>query len=69
MKGMTQGERKAHRFSQYFRLRMLGLFMIMPVFAIYGRELTGSTPALIGLAIGIYGLAQAILQIPIGLRL
>jgi predicted MFS family arabinose efflux permease len=41
--------------------------MIMPVFAIYGRDLTGSTPALIGLAIGIYGLAQAVLQIPIGL--
>jgi len=68
MKGMTQGERKATTaLASIFALRMLGLFMIMPVFAIYGRELTGSTPALIGLAIGIYGLAQAILQIPIGL--
>ena len=68
MKGMTQGERKATTaLASIFALRMLGLFMIMPVFAIYGRELTDSTPALIGLAIGIYGLAQAILQIPIGL--
>lgn len=68
MKGMTQGERKATTaLASIFALRMLGLFMIMPVFAIYGRELTGSTPALIGLAIGIYGLTQAILQIPIGL--
>lgn len=50
-----------------FALRMLGLFMIMPVFALYGRDLTDSTPALIGLAIGIYGLAQAVLQIPVGL--
>lgn len=48
-----------------FALRMLGLFMIVPVFAIYGRAYTGATPALIGLAIGIYGLSQALLQIPV----
>ena len=46
-----------------FALRMLGLFMIVPVFAIYGQGYTGSTSALIGLAIGIYGLSQAILQV------
>ena len=68
MKGMTQGERKATMaLSGIFALRMLGLFMIIPVFAIYGKVLTGATPALIGLAIGIYGLTQAVLQIPVGL--
>ncbi len=50
-----------------FALRMLGLFMIVPVFAIYGRQYTGATPALLGLAIGIYGLTQAVLQIPASL--
>ncbi|WP_410211471.1 MFS transporter [Aquirhabdus sp.] len=50
-----------------FALRMLGLFMIVPVFAIYGQGYTGATPALIGLAIGVYGLSQAILQIPVSL--
>lgn len=68
MKGLTAGERQATAaLASIFALRMLGLFMIMPVFALYGRHLIGATPALIGLAIGIYGLAQAILQIPIGL--
>ncbi len=48
-------------------IRMLGLFMILPVFTIYGYELAGHTPFLIGLAIGIYGLTQALLQIPSGM--
>lgn len=48
-------------------MRMLGLFMIFPVFAIYAQDLPGSTPVLVGLAIGIYGLTQAILQIPFGM--
>ncbi len=48
-----------------FALRMLGLFMIVPVFAIYGKGYSGATPALIGLAVGIYGLSQALLQIPV----
>ncbi len=48
-------------------LRMFGLFLILPVFAIYGQELEGATPSLIGLAIGIYGLTQALLQIPLGM--
>lgn len=68
MSSMTSGERRAvFTLASLFSLRMIGLFMIMPVFALYGRELTGSTPVLIGLAIGIYGLAQAFLQIPLGL--
>ncbi|ELA09394.1 sugar efflux MFS family transporter [Moraxella macacae 0408225] len=47
-----------------FALRMLGLFMIVPVFAVYGEDYQHATPFLIGLAIGIYGLSQAIFQIP-----
>lgn len=50
-----------------FAMRMLGLFVVLPVFAIYGRELAGATPLLIGLAIGAYGLLQGILQIPFGI--
>jgi MFS family permease len=68
MSSMTSGERRAvATLASLFSLRMIGLFMIMPVFALYGRELAGSTPVLIGLAIGVYGLAQALLQIPLGL--
>lgn len=50
-----------------FAMRMLGLFVVLPVFAIYGKELEGATPLLIGLAIGAYGLVQGILQIPFGM--
>ena len=48
-------------------LRMLGLFLILPVFTLYARTLTDSTPTLIGLAFGIYGLTQSSLQIPFGM--
>lgn len=47
--------------------RMLGLFMVLPVLALYADALSGSTPLLIGLALGVYGLTQAVLQIPFGL--
>lgn len=47
-------------------LRMYGLFLILPVFAIYGVGIDGATPELIGMAIGVYGLTQALLQIPMG---
>ncbi|MDC9621034.1 MFS transporter [Xenorhabdus sp. XENO-7] len=50
-----------------FSLRMLGMFMVLPVLTTYGLELRGSSEALIGIAIGIYGLTQAIFQIPFGL--
>lgn len=50
-----------------FAMRMLGLFVVLPVFAIYGKELEGATPLLIGLAIGAYGLVQGMLQIPFGM--
>ncbi|MBU2831425.1 MFS transporter, partial [Acidithiobacillus ferriphilus] len=46
--------------------RMLGLFMLMPVLALDNEQLRHSTPLLLGLAIGIYGLAQAALQFPFG---
>ena len=50
-----------------FCLRMLGLFMIMPVFSLYTHQLLHATPTLIGLAVGIYGLSQAVLQLPLGM--
>jgi len=50
-----------------FAFRMLGLFMILPVFSIYATHLPYSTPTLIGLALGIYGLTQALLQLPFGI--
>ena len=49
-----------------YAVRMLGLFMILPVFALYAESLPGYTPAMVWLAIGIYGLTQAIFQIPLG---
>lgn len=48
-------------------LRMFGLFLIMPVFSAYAAGLPGATPLLVGLAIGIYGFGQALLQVPVGL--
>ena len=50
-----------------FSLRMLGMFMVLPVLTTYGMALQGASESLIGLAIGIYGLMQAIFQIPFGL--
>lgn len=49
-----------------FALRMLGLFLLLPVLAVYARDLPGSTPLLVGIAVGAYGLSQALLQIPFG---
>lgn len=53
--------------SSIFALRMLGLFMILPVFSLAADQYDGATPVLIGLAIGAYGLTQALLQIPFGM--
>ncbi|MFZ3192558.1 MAG: MFS transporter [Moraxellaceae bacterium] len=65
---MNGSERRATAaLGSIFALRMLGLFMIVPVFAVYGQQYHGATPALLGLAIGIYGLTQALLQIPMSL--
>lgn len=49
-----------------YALRILGLFLILPVFAVFATTLKGHTPLLIGLALGAYGLTQALLQIPFG---
>ena len=46
--------------------RMLGLFLLLPVLAPYARDLEGSSPLLTGVALGVYGLTQALLQIPFG---
>ncbi len=50
-----------------FSLRMLGLFMFLPVFSVHAHEYPGHTPLLIGVAIGIYGLTQGIFQVPFGI--
>ncbi|MDV6320459.1 MFS transporter [Chromohalobacter sp. HP20-39] len=50
-----------------YATRMLGLFMVLPVLALYADDLDGATPLLVGMALGGYGLTQAILQIPFGL--
>jgi MFS family permease len=47
-------------------VRMLGLFMILPIFSIAAEKMLGANPTLIGLALGIYGLTQAAFQIPLG---
>ena len=47
-------------------VRMLGLFMLFPVMSVYARDYESPTHFLIGMAIGIYGLTQAIFQIPFG---
>tara|TARA_B100001109_G_scaffold251178_1_gene245325 strand:+ start:46822 stop:48432 length:1611 start_codon:yes stop_codon:yes gene_type:complete len=49
-----------------YALRMLGLFMVLPVMMLEGSKLDGATPQLLGLAMGVYGLTQAVLQIPAG---
>ncbi|MFC2993525.1 MULTISPECIES: MFS transporter [Halomonas] len=49
-----------------YATRMLGLFMVLPVLALYADDLSGATPLLVGLALGVYGLTQALLQIPFG---
>lgn len=50
-----------------YAVRMIGLFMILPVFSLYADQFEGATPILVGLALGIYGLTQGLLQIPYGM--
>ncbi|MEC5342346.1 MFS transporter [Brenneria populi] len=65
---MTPGELRATwGLGTVFSLRMLGMFMVLPVLTTYGMALQGASESLIGVAIGIYGLMQAIFQIPFGL--
>ncbi len=60
-------QRAAVSLAAIFALRMLGLFMILPVFALYAEELEGVTSTQVGIAIGAYGLTQALLQLPFGI--
>ncbi len=66
---MTSDERRASvALAGLFACRMLGLFLLLPVFAVAVQGLPGGNdPARVGLALGIYGLTQAVLQIPFGL--
>lgn len=50
-----------------YSFRMFGLFMLLPVLALYGADYEGSTPFLLGIALGAYGFSQALLQIPFGI--
>ncbi|AKQ58004.1 MFS transporter [Bordetella hinzii] len=66
---LTSSERRASvALAGLFACRMLGLFLLLPVFAVAARGLPGGEdPARVGLALGMYGLTQAIMQIPFGL--
>ena len=64
---MSAPERRASAaLASVYGLRMLGLFLILPVFALYAEQLPGGeSHTLIGLALGTYGLTQALLQLPL----
>jgi len=65
---MNPAERRAiFSLAGLYSIRMLGLFMVLPLLSLYVGEFEDSTPLLIGLALGAYGLTQAILQIPFGM--
>lgn len=64
---MTPEERIATGFlASLFSLRMLGLFMLLPVLTLYTYAYEGASPKWIGIALGSYGLTQALFQIPFG---
>ncbi len=63
----AQERRAAISLAVIYAFRMLGLFMILPVFALYRDDFPDATPFLMGLALGAYGLTQSILQIPFGM--
>ncbi|MFZ6693699.1 MFS transporter [Undibacterium sp. SXout20W] len=67
--GMSPAEiRSSASLAGIFALRMLGLFMLSPVFAIYAKTLSGgNNPLMIGLALGMFSLVQAFFQIPLGM--
>ena len=66
---MTRAEKRAASgLAAIFGLRMLGMFLILPVFALYAEHLPGGdNHTLVGLTLGMYGLTQAILMIPFGM--
>lgn len=67
MRMIAAERRAAGALAGVYALRMLGLFLVLPVLALAARDLSGATPILIGTAVGIYGLTQAALQIPFGI--
>lgn len=65
---MSGPERRASvALAGIFTLRILGLFLILPVFSLHAESYQGYTPVLAGLAIGVYGLTQALFQVPFGM--
>ncbi len=58
--------KKVFPLSAILALRFLGLFLVLPVIAIYALELEGATPLLVGIIVGGYALTQAIFQVPFG---
>ena len=66
---MTRQElRSSGSLALIFALRMLGLFLVLPVFALEAQHYAGGNdPAMVGLALGMYGLTQAVFQLPLGL--
>ena len=66
--GLAPVERRAIRsLSAIYVARMLGLFVVLPVFALHADGYAGATPLGVGLALGIYGLLQALFQVPFGM--
>jgi predicted MFS family arabinose efflux permease len=64
---MTALERRTvSSLAMLYSFRMLGLFMVLPLLALYAGDFPDASPTMIGLALGIYGLSQALLQIPLG---
>ena len=64
---MNRSERRSvGALAGIFSLRMFGLFLVLPVMALYAAQMEGATPFMIGLAVGIYGLTQALFQIAFG---
>ncbi len=64
---MTALERRTvSSLAMLYSFRMLGLFMVLPLLALYAEDFPDASPSMIGLALGIYGLSQALLQIPLG---
>ena len=55
--------------SLIFSLRLMGLFILLPIFSIYASEYNNSSAFLVGIAIGSYSLSQAAMQVPMGLSL
>ncbi|HAS23485.1 MAG TPA: MFS transporter, partial [Idiomarina loihiensis] len=65
---LNKTEKKAAlALASVFGIRMLGLFLIMPVLAVYAQDYPDYSPLWVGIALGAYGLTQALLQIPLGM--